>query len=177
MGNTKLIPNARGVLLASYKQQQTIHKNSDRKVSVAAVHTPTHPTRDSRIEKLLESTVSYKDIPVIKDLLAIQKKIRNVLEEWQLHCRKSLKILSPDLYIFSQPINTDTCNRLNRNHRDFNKIILHKRKSQSVLGCSDSNSIQGLDNQATERSHETADDKRSVEIYSRSKSAMLGEFF
>ena len=31
---------------------------------------------DSKIEKLLDSTVSYKDIPVMKDLLVTQKKIR-----------------------------------------------------------------------------------------------------
>ncbi len=144
IGNLKLNPNARGSLLSNYKPPQTHHKPVDRRVSVAVA---VDVARDARIDKLLESTnVSYKDIPVIRELLSIQKKIRNVLEDWQLHCRNSLKILSPELYIFSQPIDTK-CDRLNKNHRDFNKIILHSRKSKSVLGISDPNSLQGIDPQ------------------------------
>lgn len=53
----------------------------------------------SKIDRLLESTVSYRDVPVMKDLLVIQKRIRSILEEWLIYCRNSLGVLNPNMYI------------------------------------------------------------------------------
>ncbi len=85
-----------------------------------------------RIDKLLETTISYKDIPVMKDLLTIQKKIRSLLEDWLLHCRTSLSIMQPDMYILPDFPQKHQTNRLNEHHSDFNKIVFHRRKSKSV---------------------------------------------
>ncbi len=128
-GNLKLIPTAKGATINTYKQQH----NQNRKHSISFNNIPANGQRDARIDKLLEPTVSYREIPVMKDLYTVQKRIRVLLEDWQHHCRLSLNILSPDQYIFPEDLNGNE-SRLNANHRDFHKIILHKRKSNSVLG-------------------------------------------
>ncbi len=55
------------------------------------------------------------------------------MEDWQTHCRTSLNILSPDLYLFPESYEHKV-NRLNESHKEFNKIVLQKQKSKSVIG-------------------------------------------
>ena len=90
-------------------------------------------SHDSKIDRLLETTISYRDVPIMKDLLVIQKKIRSILEDWLFYCRNSLGVLNPNMYIFPDfPIKHKTT-RLIEDHKDFNKIVLHKRKAKSVM--------------------------------------------
>ena len=85
-----------------------------------------------RIEKLLDSTVSYKDVPVMKDLLVIQKKIRKILDDWLNYCRNSLGILDPEMYILPDlPIKKKET-RFDENHVDFEKVAFYRRKSRSA---------------------------------------------
>lgn len=149
-GNLKLLPSARGHLINTYKQQH-LNNTSARKASISFASGGNStasigansipgggPGPGSGIEKLLEtSNVPYKDIAAMRDLLTVQKRIRTILEDWQSHCRSCLNILSPTQYIFpihSNQFSTHQNCRLNEDHRDFNKIVLHKRKSNSVLG-------------------------------------------
>lgn len=76
--------------------------------------------------------MSFKDVPLMKDLLITQKKIRSILEEWLVYSRSCLSILEPNLYILPDFPVSNRVNRLNENHSDFNKIIFHRRKSKSV---------------------------------------------
>jgi len=85
-----------------------------------------------RIDKILESTVSFKDIPVMKDLLVIQKKIRSIMEDWLNACRSSLCVPQPNFFILADLHYKHKATRLNKNHSDFQKIVLHRRKSKSA---------------------------------------------
>ena len=73
----------------------------------------------------------------MKDLLVIQKRIRSLLEEWLQHCRNALSILEPEMYILPDLPLKHKITRLNENHSDFNKIVLHKTKSRSAENLSD----------------------------------------
>lgn len=86
-----------------------------------------------QLDKLLESSVSYKDVPVMKDLLLTQKKIRKILDEWLAYCRSSLGILDPEMYLMPDmpPIKSkDT--RFLESHSDFDKVKMCRRKSRSA---------------------------------------------
>lgn len=171
LGNLKIVPSARGATVLTYKQQQ-MQQATGRKPSISFNSTV---RRDSRIDKLLDSTISFKDIPVMKDLLSIQKKIRNIFEDWKTHCRSSLKILSPELYIFPGSLNIDKENHLNNNHRDFHKIIIHKKKSSSVLGYVTS---RPNDHSSLSKSSKSSNEisLNCMDEVTRSKSAVIGMY-
>lgn len=160
-GNLKMSANARGATVATYKQQH-------RKASIMTASS----FRDARIDKLLEQNVSYRDIPVMKELLIIQKKIRGYLEEWQGHCRRSLNILSPELYIFPGSCN-EKASRLNDEHRDFDKIILHRQKSNSMVGFV--SSLKDV-NESLPKGEQLYAENTSRNDPSRSKSALVGNY-
>lgn len=55
-----------------------------------------------QLESILEHMVSFRDVPAMKELLTIQKKIRNLLDEWLNYCRTSLNIMAPSMYILPE---------------------------------------------------------------------------
>lgn len=148
----------------------------------------------SKLDKLFfDSTVSHKDVPVIKDLLVVQKKIRNLLEDWLSHCRSSLSILEPDMYLLPElAMNKHKYNRLNRNHADFDKIVLYRRKSKSAENLSANASIHHPHPHRNtiftdakklllkSNNHASKDDLRHgrfiITEQKRSKSALIGKF-
>lgn len=137
LGQLKINLAAKASAIMSYKtkhlQEQQLQQQASQSVRKTSIFNQSLSSHDSKIDRLLETTISYKDVPVMKDLLVIQKRIRTILEEWLTHCRSSLGVLSPNLYIFPDfPIKHKTT-RLNEDHKDFNKIVLYKRKSRSVL--------------------------------------------
>ena len=118
--------------------------------------------------------MSYKDIPVMKDLLVTQKKIRSILEDWLVFCRNSLGIMEPEMYILPDLPNKHKISRLNENHSDFDKIVLHRHKSKSaenLITPSETvlfeTNIKKLTNSLLKKSRVFAEQKRS-------KSAVIG---
>jgi hypothetical protein len=133
--NMKMSLNAKIATLLTYKQINP--PTNTRKTSASTRGDLSRLSDSSKIDKLLESSVSFKDIPVMKDLLILQKKIRSLLEEWLQYCRNSLSILEPDMYILPDLPTKHKVTRLNENHSDFNKIVLFKTKSRSAENLSD----------------------------------------
>lgn len=131
LGQQKLTAQTKAPIQAPIKTTNHSHLLHNSNLSA---NTSSKDLLDSslRIDKLLETTISYKDIPVMKDLLTIQKKIRSLLEDWLLHCRTSLGIMQPDMYILPDFPPKQKTTRLNEHHSDFNKIVFHRRKSKSV---------------------------------------------
>ena len=136
-----------------------------------------------KIDKLLEKTVSFKDVPLMKDLLITQKKIRSILEDWLSYSRTCLSILEPNLYILPDFPVGNRVNRLNENHSDYNKIIFHRRKSRSVENLS-STSRFNFDNELLDRSkawkkssmlNRSIDFNSIIEEEKRSKSALISK--
>jgi hypothetical protein len=123
-------------------------------------------SHDSKIDRLLETTISYRDVPVMKDLLVIQKKIRSVLEDWLVYCRSSLGVLNPNMYIFPDFPVKHKSTRLTEDHKDFNKIVLHKRKSKSVMDMATSTPLSM--NTATLNLHSHRDVKQGPNFTSSS---------
>jgi hypothetical protein len=127
----------------------------------------------SKLEKLLfDSTVSHKDVPLLKDLLAIQKKIRGILEDWLAYCRTSLNIMQPDMYLLPElPPMTGRHNkasRLNKNHVDYEKIVLYRRKSKSAENAKNR---RPFDETSSEFNFKRLNQLRD----NRSKSALMGK--
>ncbi|RNA29347.1 hypothetical protein BpHYR1_032044 [Brachionus plicatilis] len=137
----KVSPNAKPQQISSYKQyhhQQQISNQNGLKASIYLGQN-SKESEKVKIDKLLEKTVSFKDVPLMKDLLITQKKIRSLLEDWLAYSRSCLSILEPNLYILPDFPVRHRINRLNENHSDFNKIIFHRRKSRSVENFSSTN--------------------------------------
>ncbi len=110
----------------------------------------------------------------MKDLLVTQKKIRSILEDWLLFCRNSLGIMEPEMYILPDLPNKHKISRLNENHSDFDKIVLHRHKSKSaenLIMLSESvlfeTNVKKLTNSILKKSKAFAEQKRS-------KSAIIG---
>jgi hypothetical protein len=158
IGQLKLTSNTKAPIQAPTK---TVTSHSHLHSSNMSANTSSKDLLESslRIDKLLETTISYKDIPVMKDLLTIQKKIRSLLEDWLLHCRTSLGIMSPDMYILPDFPQKHKTTRLNEHHSDFNKIVFHRRKSKSVENLI-SNTTSFLEALSTFRSN--ANNKKSM---------------
>lgn len=136
-----------------------------------------------KIDKLLEKTVSFKDVPLMKDLLITQKKIRSLLEDWLGYSRTCLSIMEPNLYILPDLPVGNRPDRLNENHSDYNKIIFHRRKSRSVENFS-SNSRFNFDSELLDRSkaykkssmlNRSVDSNSIIDDEKRSKSALISK--
>jgi hypothetical protein len=115
-------------------QLPTVQKQNHLQSSNISANNSSKEIIDSsiKIDKLLDTTVSYKDIPLMKDLLNIQKKIRSLLEDWLSHIRNSLGIMQPNMYILPDLPQKHKTSRLNEHHSDYYKIVFHRRKSKSV---------------------------------------------
>jgi hypothetical protein len=86
----------------------------------------------------LETIVSYRDVPLLKDLLLIQKKFRSIIDEWLMYCRTCLAVMPPDKYLISFMSSRQgvqghhlTSSRLDNKHENYNKIIIFNCKSKS----------------------------------------------
>ena len=115
----------------------------------------------------------------MKDLLVIQKKIRSLLEEWLQYCRNSLSILEPDMYILPDLPAKHKITRLNENHSDYDKIVLHKCKSRSAENLSDKNEFSQFESTLRKMTgHLTRQvTKGGAPSYEpRSRSAYIGKF-
>jgi hypothetical protein len=148
--------------------------------------------------------VSYRDVPAMSELLTTQKKIRSILKDWLNYCRTSLKIMEPDMYILpelnNQPPNQQRqqqqqqqhqqFSRFNKNHSNYEKIVLHRRKSKSAdISTRDSrrrvlvfnnNDPNNTKNKSTTSNNKVADQivtvKLDLDQQRRSKSALIGNF-
>ena len=114
----------------------------------------------------------------MKDLLVIQKKIRSLLEEWLQYCRNSLSILEPDMYILPDLPAKHKIARLNENHSDFDKIVLHKCKSKSAENLTDKNEFSSFESNLkkfTDHLSRRTNKGGSSSNEPRSRSAFIGK--
>jgi hypothetical protein len=137
-----------------------------------------------KLDKLIDSTVSYKDVPVMKDLLHLQKKIRKTLEEWLSYCRNSLGILEPEMYIMPDLPIRPKGTRFDMNHSDFDKIAFYRRKSRSAENLTvkndlfDNNSssfLQSKNGKFESRKAQLSAEKKRPGKMMRSKSAFISK--
>lgn len=111
----------------------------------------------------------------MKDLLVIQKKIRSLLEEWLQYCRNSLSILEPDMYILPDLPAKHKISRLNENHSDFDKIVLHKCKSKSAENLTEFSSFESNLKKLTDHFSRKINKSGPSSNEARSRSAYVGK--
>jgi hypothetical protein len=127
-----------------------------------------------KIEKIIESSVSYKDVPVMKELLQLQKKIRNILEDWLNYCRNSLSILEPEMYIMPD-LPTKDRTRFNEDHDDFQKIAFYRRKSKSAENLTTNFNLFEIRSKKFNANSNSQMFKSKSKLF-RSKSAFLSKY-
>lgn len=130
-------------------------------------------TAEDMESMLLESMVSYRDVPVMKDLLATQKRIRAILDEWVSYCRTSLNIMSPAMYILPE--------LSSRGHRrPVGERLMRLSLLESPLDRTKSKSAECLRVPLDLRHKPNNNNNRGViidnddDLRSRSKSALIG---
>ena len=116
----------------------------------------------------------------MKDLLLIQKKIRSILEDWLNACRSSLGVSQPNFFILTDLHYKHKATRLNKNHSDFQKIVLHRRKSKSAEQLSLKNNSksfeQNLKKYTSTLKNKSNSSLDSLKVQPRSKSAFYRKF-
>ena len=112
---------------------------------------------------------------------------RIIFDDWQMHCRNSLGILNPSLYILPDTVFKHKTTRLNADHSDFNKIVLFRRKSKSVEDFHkistisfESDNLRNSKNKTDTKTKKIGEDsnmKSTVKVQERSKSAFISKIY